>query len=539
MESWDSSIIVISLIMTVVVMLTVPAIARAVNKKPFNKSQAKTIVIINGIGAYLLFLLITQQPGSLAPIFVWSWVAYHGILLKGSFFKVSKGVRGTLQGDISRTEQVIRSVWEKHHVDIAKHKTRKMKKFEPSEQMLQRYINWTAKDEAIMDKVSIEEGYYQLAGLHSELDYLAAYRVAQKLARISYKKSGMSSDLAEAKTIDNYWEMLPTEKDFFTQTNILEQYDCLLEKATREFDSRDMKLGSMLLWYYTERDKKEPEKAKAVAKKMLEAEAMHSIEAEHISRLKQFALMKEAFEQDMKIPSVLEDEPNINIQTLKAFVREWEDKTEVTVDVKVLKLGGYILKHAMRFGQIEEAYRVADKLLTLQHITAWGAQTAQSRDAAGIEVRHHNQNQNATSRAVAINLTKETNMRMVQNSQQFTEISTEKSKATQTGMMGIGDGQAVQGAEGSGVHQTGQAETAMAEDGPIVQAGTAAAAAGSQIGGGHANQEQATMPMVDGQFAAAEAAQAPQIKFCRMCGTKLPLDSVFCKQCGTKIIESV
>ncbi len=465
MEDYYMTITILTTLIGAILFMIYPIALRAGNKRPLEPREAKgkmiayvlimffgfnTISILMGWGVYL---------GGLGLVIL-GIIAYNTILLRGSFAKSFNGLMTPLQAEIMRAEKVIKSAWENHHTDLDKRAIRQVKNFEPSEQLYQRYAVWIKAEEAAMDRQTLEEGYYLLEGLHKGKDYLEAYYVAQKLIRADLMKKGDWTAVNQVKTIGIYKELLPTEKDFVLGQNINERYVEFLNKETANFGEKDMRQASSILWYYTETNYRDLEKADRVAQRMLEANHLHPAQEEQLKELKQLSIIKKAFEADMKNQIPLKDKPNINIQLLEGEIEKWEKAISADISAQMLKKGGYILSHAMRFGQLAAAYRVASRLLALYEnaARARGITTPQSRSAQG-------------------------------------EI--------------------------------------FAGEGFIAPA---AAAAGSQIGGGHANQEQADTSVIGGQNAAAEAVQAPQVQFCRMCGTKLPMDSVFCKQCGTKII---
>ncbi len=568
--------ILLGIAISIGIFMIFPIVLRLCYKRPLEPKEAKgkmiAYILVMLIGFNTICILMRWDTGftgdisvilnTISALLEWDmfigslWlvilgiIAYHTILVSGSFVKSFNALASVLHAEILRAEKVIKAAWENHYTGLDKGAARTMKHFEPAEQLHQRYQAWMQEKEDAMDAKALEEGYYLLAGLHQGKDYLEAYYAAKKLIRADVMKQGDWTAVKQVKTSEIYKELLPTEKDVLRRQNMNKNYAAFLQKEVGNIDGKDMRQGSALLWYYTETEYKDVEKAETVAEKMLEAYRLHPTEGEHLKGLRQLSVAKKAFEADMKNPTRLKKKPNINFQSLEKDIVQWEEAAGKGADGQTLKLGGYVLSYAMRFGQPEASYRVASKLLALYENEAAEKAAPQAAAVAYGEAA-------VSSAGSQRGLQQEAAVDAAEQHIEEEEVFIWAGLAGRTSTEASADNQAnlQQGAAPGGAAQ----QDLTAEEGSV-WADLAAQILTEVAADSQTDSRQETVYDGAGQkdmileevFIWADSSaqvsdeavadsqiysvQEEQVQICHRCGIKLPAGSVFCMKCGTKVI---
>lgn len=376
MDRLDPTVLFISLIFTVIIMLTIPFLVRIINKGPLEKPKARIVIILNAIVALFLFVLLSDgEPGSGAPVILWSWVAYRFILTKGSYSEVAPAFVQYAASGIDRAQRLAAKVVNEFHKDRNKRAVVLGMNAKDEAALFERYARWMGQEEATMDSEGIAEGYELLALMERRKYYFEVYEAAVKLMRVEYKKKGQWSAIEQLQFCESYEEPLPTEKDFFVQGNPEEIYEAFLQKDVGEYGVQEIKRGNLLVWYYQEKDRK---KAVRVAERLLKSASVGDM-PDFLKRLKNISIIKRAYYFD-GINNIKVEKPGIVAENMDTVIEKWEKRISEAPSLEELKKGGYIVKFcAVNAAFVEKGARVAERLVALQtadkgagHVGQWG-----------------------------------------------------------------------------------------------------------------------------------------------------------------------
>ena len=157
-------------------------------------------------------------------------IAYHTILVSGSFVKSFNALASVLHAEILRAEKVIKAAWENHHTGLDKGAARTMKHFEPAEQLHQRYQAWMQEKEDAWTQKPLRKATICLRAASGQITWKLL--CGEKADSRGCDEAGDWTAVKQVKTSEIYKELLPTEKDVLRRQNMNKNYAAFLQKRS-------------------------------------------------------------------------------------------------------------------------------------------------------------------------------------------------------------------------------------------------------------------------------------------------------------------